>query len=112
MRAEVADHGAQRSRNEYADPVAEVRLGSKATFCPSANYFRSSPTSGRSRWLPACLKGATSGHSLRHRFRTFHSTTHLPSVAKGWSENAAHHVDRVVLFSDASEKGSSELIAL
>jgi hypothetical protein len=30
MRAEVADHGAQRSRNEHADPVAEVRLGSKS----------------------------------------------------------------------------------
>ena len=29
MRAEVADHGAQRSRNEHADPVAEVRFGSK-----------------------------------------------------------------------------------
>jgi hypothetical protein len=28
MRAEVADHGAHRSRNEHADPVAEVRLGS------------------------------------------------------------------------------------
>ena len=28
MRAEVADHGAQRSPNERADPVAEVRLGS------------------------------------------------------------------------------------
>jgi hypothetical protein len=28
MRAEVADHGAQRARNEHADPVAEVRLGS------------------------------------------------------------------------------------
>jgi hypothetical protein len=28
MRAEVADHGAQRSRNEHA--VAEVRLGSRA----------------------------------------------------------------------------------
>ena len=27
MRAEVADHGAQRSRNEHADPVAEVCLG-------------------------------------------------------------------------------------
>jgi hypothetical protein len=25
MRAEVADHGAQRSRNEHADPVAEGR---------------------------------------------------------------------------------------
>jgi hypothetical protein len=31
MRAEVADHGAQRSRNKHADPVAEVRLGSFAT---------------------------------------------------------------------------------
>jgi hypothetical protein len=30
MRADVADHGAQRSRNEHADPVAEVRLGSES----------------------------------------------------------------------------------
>jgi hypothetical protein len=29
MRAEVADHGAQRSRNEHADPIAGVRLGSR-----------------------------------------------------------------------------------
>ena len=36
MRAEVADHGAQRSRNEHADPVAEVRFGSFASIlaCP------------------------------------------------------------------------------
>jgi hypothetical protein len=27
MRAEAAGHHAQRSRNEHADPVAEVRLG-------------------------------------------------------------------------------------
>jgi hypothetical protein len=30
MRAEVADHGAQRSRNEHADPVAEVPPGVKS----------------------------------------------------------------------------------
>ena len=30
MRTEVADHGAQRCRNDMLDPVAEVRLGSRA----------------------------------------------------------------------------------
>src|SRR5262249_44163148 len=44
MRAVTADHGAQRSRNEHADPVAEVRLGSKALGSERANVFRFAPS--------------------------------------------------------------------
>jgi peptide deformylase len=40
MRAEVADHGAQRSRNEHADPVAEVRLGSFASILACRRHVR------------------------------------------------------------------------
>jgi hypothetical protein len=38
MRAEVADHGAQRSRNEHAEPVAEVRFGSKGEILAPSTY--------------------------------------------------------------------------
>ncbi len=58
MRAETADHGAQRSRNEHADPVAEVRLGSFASFGSSGDYLRSSPGNGHRQGRLPCLKGA------------------------------------------------------
>src|SRR2546423_1800629 len=65
MRAEVADHGAQRSRNEHADPVAEVRLGSFATVWSVASHFRSSPNIGHNQIASACLKSAST--RLAHR---------------------------------------------
>ena len=43
MRAEVADHGAQRSRNEHADPVAEVRFGSNPAVTAGSGHFRFAP---------------------------------------------------------------------
>src|ERR1700724_375035 len=93
MRAEVADHGAQRSRNEYADPVAEVRLGSNCEILAASKCsplfsqhqtFGASARQGMSklyrfiRTMPACVTVDAIGLVVRPRLKRSSGTPNAP----------------------------------
>jgi hypothetical protein len=76
MRAEVADHGAQRSRNEHADPIAEVRLGSLADLKPRPSQVSSTLNSRHRQNALVRLVPKSGGFQevIRHRGCFRHST--------------------------------------